>query len=285
MIGPGAGVVSQIWRYPVKSMGGERVQQALIGVDGIGGDRVWAVSDRATGRILSAKHHPALLGAVARYLDGTGDVAVTLPDGSTAVAGSAELDEQVSRWLGMEAELVPRSPGVVSRFEMDVDDGTLDETPVPRTGPWVLRTGPWVLRTVPGWFFDGRSPIHLLTSSSLAAAGSYHPDGMWDVRRFRPNLLVETGSLDPGFVEDGWLDQTLEVGELRLWLRKACDRCVMTTRAQPGLDEDRTVMRTLVARHGGNLGVLANPISVGTVAEGDRPVLVPTTARPDIPNR
>jgi len=264
-------VVSQIWRYPVKSLGGERIGRARVGPDGIAGDRLWAIRDKATGRILSAKRHPALLGAVARHLDDSGDVAVTLPDGTTGIGGSTELDGDVSRWLGISAELVRRSPGVVSRFEMDVECGSPEQV--------------WVLRTVRGWFFDGRSPIHLLTSSSLAAAGSYHPDGMWDVRRFRPNLLVETGSLDPGFVEDGWLDQTLEVGELRLWLRKACDRCVMTTRAQPGLDEDRTVMRTLVARHGGNLGVLANPISVGTVAEGDRPVLVPTTARPDIPNR
>ena len=264
-------VVSQIWRYPVKSLGGERIGRARVGPDGIAGDRLWAIRDKATGRILSAKRHPALLGAVARHLDDSGDVAVTLPDGTTGIGGSTELDGDVSRWLGISAELVRRSPGVVSRFEMDVECGSPEQV--------------WVLRTVRGWFFDGRSPIHLLTSSSLAAGAVYHPEGTWDVRRFRPNLLLDTAGPRTGFVEDAWIDMTLVTGELQLWLRKACDRCVMTTRAQPGLRDEKAVLHTLAANHAGNLGLLANPIRAGDVAEGDGAVLVPTPERPAIPDR
>jgi uncharacterized protein YcbX len=85
--------VAQIWRFPVKSMGGERLERALVGPLGIEGDRVVHVED-AHGRVISSRTHPGLLGHRAR-LDESGEplvdgVAWTDPGAQrhvTAIAG------------------------------------------------------------------------------------------------------------------------------------------------------------------------------------------------------
>ena len=80
------GRVAAIWRYPVKSMGGEQIPGCLLGPRGIPGDRGWAIRDESAGEIRGAKKLPQLLLCAARYVeeptDGRIPVAeITLPDG------------------------------------------------------------------------------------------------------------------------------------------------------------------------------------------------------------
>jgi uncharacterized protein YcbX len=216
------GTIIELWRYPVKSLPGERLDGAVdVGPEGIPGDRARAVLDEATGKVLSAKTVPALLSA------------------STAW-GDAEL----SAFLGRQVRLVTPVEGEAARFDMDVDPDDASE---------VVE-----LRTPPGRFFDSRSTLHLLTAASL---------GGHDVRRFRPNLLIEA---DGAFPEDAWVGRRLRVGaSLEAVVRKRTGRCVLTTRAQPGLPKDSSVYRDLVRTRNGDLGVYVDPQTSGTVAPGD----------------
>ena len=217
------GTIVELWRYPTKSLPGERLRQPVrVGVEGIAGDRLRAVEDPDTGKVLSAKTVPALL-----------------------TADPAWDDEQLSHHLGRKVRLVDREPGRTSTFDMDVDEA--DPT-----------AGTVELRTQPGSFFDSRSTLHLLTTQSL---------GGWDVRRFRPNLLVESRGDHP---EDAWVGRRLRIGDtLEATVRKRTGRCVLTTRAQPGIERDLDVLRTLNRTRGGDLGVYLDPQNEGVVAPGD----------------
>ena len=221
------GTVAEVWRYPVKSLPGERLHQRVaVGPAGIEGDRRRAVVDEATGKVLSAKTVPPLLSASTDW------------DGPT-----------LSTFLGRAVRLVDPVPGEASVFDMDVDPE--DPTEVVE------------LRTQPGSFFDSRSTLHLLTTGSL---------GGEDVRRFRPNLLV---SCDGAFPEDGWVGRTLRLGEgVEATVRKRTGRCVLITRAQPGLEKDVALYRSLRREREGDLGVYVDARTTGTVAAGDPVELV-----------
>jgi uncharacterized protein YcbX len=225
--------VASLWRYPVKSMGGERLAEIELEGHGVVGDRRWGVRDREAGVVLTAKRCGALLHARACLLDGT--TVVALPDGRSAEAGSAELDGALSDWLGRPVALEAAEPGVAA----DYDDGF--------TGP-------------PGRFVDGW-PVHLVTTATLAGD---------DERRYRPNVVVAAEG-EP-FFEDAWVDGSLAMGEARLDARKPCGRCVMVTRAQPGLAEDRSRLRRLRGRDG-RFGVYLRVARPGVVREGDEVTL------------
>ena len=81
--------VAEVWRYPVKSLGGEVVEAAVVGEHGVAGDRQWALFDVGTGFGLTARRVPELLQVTARCTaDG---VEVVLPDG-TATADDGAVD-------------------------------------------------------------------------------------------------------------------------------------------------------------------------------------------------
>ena len=236
------GTVVEVWRYPVKSLGGERLAGPVaVTAEGIEGDRRLAIEDVATGKVLSAKTVPELLRATAGW-DGA-DVRITAPDDGLDVASSdADVEERLSAWLGRPVRLAAPVPGRRAAFDNAVDPDDPTET--------------YEIQTPPGRFFDSRSVLHLLTTTSL---------GSHDVRRFRPNLLVD--SIE---VEDGWVDRRLRVGgELEVTVRKRTGRCVLVTKPQPGLPKDSAVLRDLVRTRNGDLGIYIDPQTSGTVAPGD----------------
>ena len=246
------GTVDQLWRFPVKSMQGERVDRVEVTPTGVAGDRAFGVIDTASGRVLSAKRVPALLEAAAA-VDGTA-VKVTLPDGTVYEAGDPALDGALSTWLGTEVSLQRASDDVGGTYEMGSD-------PTDDSAPTFEFTGP------PGSFAD-LAAVHVLTSASVAAAAELHPDGQWDVRRFRPTAFVTVAG--EGFVEDGWIGATLALGSARIEVLMPTVRCAMPTRAQPGgLGRDLEVVRTLNRHHDGNLGVYCRVAAPGPVAVGD----------------
>jgi len=227
--------VSAIWRYPVKSLQGERVDATEVDRRGVRGDRHWSIFDPRTGHTLTARREPALLFASARLLD-DGDVRIALPDGSMP-----RTDEDLSDWLGRPVQLVTAG-----------QRGGLYETPVDpehEDGEWTRWRGPG------GSFHDSaRTQVSLVSTATI---------GEWDVRRFRPNLVVDTGG------EERLVGSTVTVGSAELSVSKRIDRCVVVTRAQPGIDRDLDVFRTITREHGTYLGVAALVTAAGTIAVGD----------------
>src|SRR5262245_35341379 len=108
--------VAQLWRYPVKSLGGERVERVEVGEQGIAGDRDWGLLDQATGTVLTARREAPLLFASSRLLDGGAGVEILLPDGTPAPD-----DASLSAWLGRDVRLVRSGPGIHGTYENVVD--------------------------------------------------------------------------------------------------------------------------------------------------------------------
>jgi uncharacterized protein len=276
------GTVAELWRYPVKSMAGERLDSSPVTAAGVKGDRTFGVIDVGSGLIGSAKH-PRRWGRLfdlTACLDG-GALRVTFPDGTTHERGP-DLDQALSSIFERDVVLAATAPEGAT-FEEVWDEGK-DDSPRYAT---VLRQedGRDVvgLPTSPvapkGTFFDF-SAIHLVTSSSLAALRAAHPEGDLDVRRFRPNLVIEVPDEAAGFVENEWGGTRFDVGDDGLVLDGVIPamRCVMTTLPQPGLAKDGGVLRAInaanriaVAGMGDYacLGLFCRVRDEGTVRVGD----------------
>src|SRR5439155_8194578 len=115
-----------------------------------------------------------------------------------------------------------------------------------------------------GTFFDCAA-VHLLTTTTLDRLRELYPPGRFEVRRFRPNIVVQTGSLVKNFVEDAWIGHTLAIGdEVRLGITGPCPRCVMTTLPQADLPHDPGILRTAAKHNQVNVGVYATVLQGGT---------------------
>jgi uncharacterized protein len=228
--------VTELWRYPVKSLAGERLPAAEIGELGIAGDRSHGLVDLGTGLVLTARRVPDLLFASTVTSD-AGDVAVRLPDGSVT-ADAVEL----SAWLGRHVELRRAEPATSGRYEIAANDDRPD-------GEWYEWDGP------EGVFHDSsRTRVSIVSEASLAD---------WDVRRFRPNVVIS------GTDERDLLGATVRIGTAELEVVKEIDRCVIVTRPQPGLDRDKSVLVAVHRERNGNMGVGAIVRTRGTTAVGD----------------
>jgi len=247
-------VVGGLWRYPVKSLQGAPVDRIELGLGGVEGDRQWGIVDVATGKVLTAKRWPALLEASAE-LDGDG-VVLTLPDGGTWGSGDAATDKALSAWLDHEVRLVHAEPAASTPYELTMDPADDDSEP-------------WDFATPPGSFVD-LAAVHVLTTASLSAIGGEHPDAQWDVYRFRPTALVDTGDA-VGFVEDGWVGAQVHLGGAVIEVFMPTPRCAMPSRAQPahGLVRDLSITTTVRDHHENNLGIYAAVAVAGPVEVGD----------------
>jgi hypothetical protein len=253
------GVVAGLWRYPVKSLQGAQVDHVELGTTGVEGDRQWGVVDAATGKVLTAKRWPALLEASAA-LDGDGGdgggVVLTLPDGAAWRSGDPDTDKALSAWLDHDVRLVHADAASSTPYELTMDPAD-DESE------------PWDFATPAGSFAD-LAAVHLLTTGSLAAMSDGYSDGQWDVHRFRPTALVDTGAAS-GFVEDGWVGGQVHLGGAVVEVFMATPRCAMPGRAQPAHDllRDLGIIRTVRDQHENNLGVYAAVAVPGPIAVGD----------------
>lgn len=241
--------IVELWRYPVKSMQGERLTEAPVTADGIVGDRAWALVDTETELHLTARRVPELLFAQATVVQSDpanpsqDQVLITLPDGSETSDNAV-----LSSWLGRSVEL---------RRADSSSKGTYETTlTVEETGDWVQWSGP------EGSFHDSTR-----TRVSLACLTSFRD---WDRRRFRINVLLD------GDNEVSLVGNTISVGSATLDVVKEIDRCVVTTRPQPAIgsepeiDRDLDVLRSINKELGGNLGVGALVSVPGTLTVGDQ---------------
>jgi uncharacterized protein YcbX len=251
--------LAAIWRHPVKSLQGEQLSNAEVDNDGVRSDRCWGIRDERTGQILTARREPQLLHATAS-LAPSGEPELSLPNGTRCLGVGATTDAALSAWLGRPVSLLhaASSQGATAEYFADATD---DNSPA-------------IEWTMPAGRFVDAMPVLLLTTASLRAGSAFHPGGCWDVRRFRPNLLIEV-EVD-GWLEDSWCDRTVRVGEAEFVPRQPCVRCTMVTRAQPGLERDLEIYKSLARNHGGNFGVWATVHTPGSVRVGD-PVRIPST--------
>jgi uncharacterized protein YcbX len=287
----GSFVVSELWRYPVKSMQGERLEVAEITSHGVKYDRGWAVRDEVSGNIRGAKNIAGLMHCAARYLDGTDaglvpHAEIILPDGTVVNTDDSRANSMLSKTLGREVTLQPLQPAEAEehyrRHSAETDFieaesrrrlGLLDDEPMPDLSTDKPRLQA-VLKefreynTPRGTYFDA-FPLHLLTEASLKYLANLLPDDRIDVRRFRPNILLadDAGLSQP--VEFDWVDSELTIGSVRLSIEWETVRCVMTTREHAGLPRASQIMRTLVRETKQNLGIYADAVTHGEIKVGD----------------
>jgi len=120
-----------------------------------------------------------------------------------------------------------------------------------------------------GTFFDCAA-VHLLTTSTLDRLRELYPQGRFEARRFRPNVVVEPASGAKDFIENAWVGRTLAIGEeVRLSITGPCPRCVMTTLPQGDLPRDPGILRAAAQHNHANVGVYAAVARGGTIRRGD----------------
>ena len=301
------GRVGEVWRYPLKSMAGERLEGSGVGESGLYGDRGWALRDEEAGEIRGAKMSPALMLCAARYRAQPAAVGapphadITLPDGSATATDAPDVNERLSELVGRRVTLWPIQPasdrahyrrampgaralGLLGRsrafrkfaqgamrvagLDRDLREDFGREPGEPLPDFSVFPPTLFEFTSPPGTYFDA-FPVHLLTTSSLGALARLNPESAWDARRFRPNFLVETAEGLEGLVESGWGGRGLRVGGLVLKCEVPAPRCSMTIQAQDGLPKDPRVLRAIVREAGQNLGVYASVATPGRVEVGD----------------
>ncbi|HET9222525.1 MAG TPA: MOSC domain-containing protein [Roseiflexaceae bacterium] len=254
------GSVVGLWRYPVKSMQGEALDASAITERGLLGDRAYALMDRATGYVVSAKH-PRKWGAVlqcrAAYAEppqpGTTlpPLLITLPDGAIVSSARPDIDQVLSRVLGRDVTLTAEAPTAPMREanRSPVDGSTAEE---------IIRQEPMGLAAPTSTFFD-HAALHVLTTATLSRLQALYPAGRFAASRFRPNILVAPDGDAQGFVENMWLGRSFTAGsDLHLHMIDPSPRCVVTTLAQGELPHDIGILRT-VSQHNAAASVTLAP--------------------------
>ncbi len=279
------GTVIGLWRYPVKSMGGEELSRSTLDLRALHADRLWAVRDLELGAVTTARRLPVLLSCTARFVEepsaGVGpgnvtDVIVTFPDGSEISSLDRDrLDARLTELTGKRVALIPLPPvhdkaayrGVfASKRDIRHQFALSDDEPLPDFSMFPIRklAELSVYATPVGTFADAYA-VHLLTTATLRTMAAYGGD--FDVRRFRPNIVLDT-TLD-GLAEQQWVGGTLRAGTVAVNIEIPTVRCSIPLREQPGLPADPAVTRT-VAKHGQRcLGVYADIAEPGTISVGD----------------
>jgi MOSC domain-containing protein len=275
------GHLAALWRYPVKSMMGEELNASHVTERGLLGDRAYALVDAATGHVASAKNPlkwaklfecRAALAAAPSPDMAVPPARITLPSGEIASSDDPQLGGALSGVFGRDVFLrtAPGAPPTIEEYWPDIDGldhrNEVSEQSIASGAP-------------PGTFFDF-SAVHIVTTATLDALRRACPEGRFEARRFRPNLVV--GSL-PGqedFVENEWPERMLSIGdEVRLVIMVPAPRCVMTTLAQGDLPADPGILRALVqhnsvwipplGRKYPCVGVFARVLRGGIIRRGD----------------
>ena len=264
------GSVVSLWRYPVKSMMGEELNATEVTERGLLGDRAYALVDSSDDKVASAKNPrkwPNLFDFRAAFIepprvsDDMPAVRITLPDGTMTTSHQSDVNQILSELLKRSVTLDTSEPGHVASANAEEywpDMEGLDH-----------RDTVTDFALPEGTFFDCAT-VHLLTTATLDRLRELYRDGRFEVRRFRPNIVVALVTREKGFVENEWIGQTLYVGDtVRLNISGPCPRCVMTTLPQGDLPKDPGILRTAAQHNRVNVGVYANVARGGTIRRGD----------------
>lgn len=279
-------MLTAIHRYPVKSMLGESLQSAPLDDGGIVGDRCWAVRDEVRGGIRGAKVLHELMNFAARYPDNAhaanpcvNHVDITLPDGQQIQSDANEVNAVLSQALANEVTLWPLQPpenaehyrrGAPVLDDMEAEFRRMfartDDEPLPDLAAFPPELAEY--ESPVGTYFDAY-PLLIATTGSLDLLTSAHPDGVIDLRRFRPNLVIDAPPVDGKPAELAWAGKTLRIGSAEIAVEIPCPRCIMTTLPFAELPKDPKIMRTLVREFDGDFGIYAKVSKPGTVSIND----------------
>ncbi len=240
------GRIAEIWRYPVQSMAGERLTRTALTSDGVPGDREYGVVDPGIGEVVSGaqgkKKWRGIVTLSARLLEAPGagrlpDVEIVTPEGETLRGDQQNIDERLSAILGQPVHLAHRA------------------TENKRSS-------------------YSHEPLHILTTASMAAFKTQHQSGQFAPARFRPNLVIDTGDAT-GYVEQAWLERSLQIGDsVRILATENCVRCVMTTLPQGDLPFDPAILHTVTAANRTHAGIYADVRAPGEIKIGDAVLLL-----------
>jgi hypothetical protein len=274
------GSIHSLWRYPVKSMMGEELSLVDVTERGLLGDRGYAIIDSADGKVASAKNPrkwPRLFEFRAELADAPGTraelprVRITLPDGAVVDSDQADVHRILSNALEREVTLGAILPGIrklVESASLGLERGKGDEY-WPDMEDFKSRATLRDFGLAEGTFFDSAF-VHLLSTATLERLRMLYPQGRSEVRRFRPNLVVQTANGKKGFVENTWVGQSLAIGDsVRLAVTGLCRRCVMTALPQGDLPYDPGILRTATQYNRANVGAYASVIRGGAIRRGD----------------
>ena len=274
-----SGSVVALQRYPVKSMIGEALNAVEVNEVGLLCDRAYAIVDSSDGKVASAKNPrkwPDLFHFRADFVDfpqlgsKVPPVRITLPDGTLVTSDQADISQILSRVLsrtvtfdvvsrGRQESATISRPGSIAKAEeywpdiegLDHRD-TVTDFALPE-----------------GTFFD-TAVVHVLTTATLDRLREEYPQGRFEARRFRPNIVVQTKIGEKGFVENAWIGKVLAIGDtVRLSVTSPCPRCVMTTLPQGDLPKDVGILRAAAQHNKANVGVYASVLQGGKVSRGD----------------
>jgi uncharacterized protein YcbX len=260
------GAVVSLHRYPVKSMLGEELNSTRVGLKGFQGDRVFALADVETGKIASAKNPskwPSLFRFRAAFSaplngDPLPPARITFPDGSSVSTDDDSVGPRLSSSLGKPVRFLKSAPasGTLEEYWADIDglarrDVVTDEAMPAET------------------FFD-LGMIHLLTTATIDSYRALYPEGRFEPRRFRPNLVIETAAGLGGFPENDWDEKVLKIGDgVKIKITGPCGRCVMTTLPQGDLPRDTGILKTAAKHNQARVGAYATVLQGGTIHAGD----------------
>jgi uncharacterized protein len=221
--------VTELRRYPVKSMAAEPLEAVALGWHGLAGDRRWAFVrpglERSNFPWLTMREQADLSAHRPRFAD------PGRPDDSRTVV---------------------ETPG---GEELDVVDPKLAAA---------LGDGVRVIKQNRGVF--DVAPVSLISAATVRAI-SHAAEVAPDVRRFRPNIVVDAG--DEPYEEDAWVGRVLRIGEAAIRVDQRDQRCVMvdidpeTRRRRPG------VLRTIARQRATCLGVYGTTVTPGRISVGD----------------
>jgi uncharacterized protein len=261
------GMVVSIWRYPVKSMLGEELNSSYVTERGLIGDRAYALIDQKTGKVASAKN-PKKWGKLFDFrsvfidppqvVENIPSVRITFPDGTHIFSDQDNIDYTLSKVLHQDVRLMRASLERPSYEEYWPDiDGLAQREKVTD-------------ETMPSQTFFDLAVIHLLTTSTINRLRELYPEGRFEVRRFRPNIVIESASGEKDFIENLWMGKKIMIGEdIVLRVTGSCTRCVMTTLPQGDLPKDLGILGTIARYNNVNAGVYASVQRGGTIRRGD----------------
>ena len=229
------GRVAGLWRYPVKSMGAESLEEVELSWHGLAGDRRWAF---VRGDVVRSGFPWMTI----RQRSDMGHYRPSFADPSRPDASAT----------------VVRTP---AGAELDVVDPALAAE---------LGDGVRVIKQDRGVF--DTMPISLITTKSVASIGALVGREL-DVLRFRPNLLVEAAG-DAAFLEDEWVGSVLRIGEALVRVDQRDERCVLVNVDPATTERDPAVLRAIARERKACLGVYGTPVRPGRVAVGDAVTLV-----------
>ena len=283
------GSVAELWRFPVKSMKGEQIEDVQITATGLIGDRGYALIEANTGKVVSAKSvklFPNLLGCRSAFVESPQPgrelppVRIELPDGSSVSSDSKDVAHSLSAYFRRDVTLARAAPVdfTIDQYHPDLENldpaGHRNELMEQKLGSAFFAEAGLDSPVPPGLFFD-LFPLTLMTTSTLEELNKLRPGTRFDRRRFRMNIIVKTSG--EGFLENDWVGRALSIGDtLRIRVALPDPRCVMTTLAQDDLPGDNEVLRTLTKHNRIQVGDAGQFPCAGVYAVVEAPGIIRT---------